>query len=875
MSSVTRLSCSSASWIGATASANDGLRRVDARDAHRLAGVEQVLDDHHRVVPLLHRLAVEVLRELRERLAVVVDRDRDVLLRGRHLAADLVVERVREVGHGRHSNRRPDGRPGCSAGRAGVRVGATCPRSPLPSGALATTRPRPSRFRAGRRRRAAARRHGAAAARRGERGAAPVRRLPRRPGVPLGARADRELRPRAAGGRDRRALDRELVGRRAAAGRAAPPIRFAPEYRLGDVDELVRNAEQRGMEVLLTIWGTPALGQRRRAAERRADRSAATCATSPTRSRRATRAVIPATRSSASTRSGTSRTRGSSSRRSSTPPAARSRRASTPRSSRRPTRGSRARARRRSSPPARPARAGATSRARTCRTPSRPRASPGSSRRPRRACASTPGRTTRTRATTSRIPTRRRPGPRSASPGSAASTARSRAGSAVASVPLWVTEVAYRTSPEIPGAAPYPLQAAYLARVLELARAQPGVRMLVWFVFRDEPGEPWQSGLLDHRGRAKPSLARFAAASLPTARDLQVQADPASLVHDFPVPALELRSHLDPGARLGVRYSLAACGKSVAGGMTATRMGADGWVPVTTQLPLRARARPTGSTCGSRTRTASRCGGSCRSRRPARARRRGRSPRPAAEPPRRIERAMARPVVGITTYVVEARFGAWETDSALVPADYVRAIERAGGRPLLVPPSTDGVEETLDALDGLVFSGGSDIDPELYDDEPHPETTDVARGARRRRARAAAGGARARHAGARDLPRLAAPERRPAAATSSSTCPRRSATTGTRRLRHVLRPRRRDRARARCCTSSWASTRRSSRTTTRASAAWATGLRVVGARRGRLARGARGAGPRGSRSACSGTPRRARTRGCSRRSSPGGESARA
>ena len=108
--------------------------------------------------------------------------------------------------------------------------------------------------------------------------------------------------------------------------------------------------------------------------------------------------------------------------------------------------------------------------------------------------------------------------------------------------------------------------------------------MLVWFVFRDEPGEPWQSGLLDHSGRAKPSLARFAAASLPTARDLLVQADPASLVHDFSVPALELRSHLDPGARLGVRYSLAACGKSVSFGMTATRMGADGWVPVTTQF---------------------------------------------------------------------------------------------------------------------------------------------------------------------------------------------------------------------------------------------------------------------------------------------------
>jgi gamma-glutamyl-gamma-aminobutyrate hydrolase PuuD len=82
-------------------------------------------------------------------------------------------------------------------------------------------------------------------------------------------------------------------------------------------------------------------------------------------------------------------------------------------------------------------------------------------------------------------------------------------------------------------------------------------------------------------------------------------------------------------------------------------------------------------------------------------------------------------LVGITTYVVSASFGAWELDSALVPADYVRAVERAGGRALLVPPAADGVEETLDALDGLLFSGGSDIDPARYGQEPHPETKDV------------------------------------------------------------------------------------------------------------------------------------------------------
>ena len=86
---------------------------------------------------------------------------------------------------------------------------------------------------------------------------------------------------------------------------------------------------------------------------------------------------------------------------------------------------------------------------------------------------------------------------------------------------------------------------------------------------------------------------------------------------------------------------------------------------------------------------------------------------------------MARPLVGITTYVTAARFGAWDTEAALVPGDYVRAVERAGGRPLLVPPSEAGVEETLDAVDGLIFSGGSDLEPELYGQDPHPETYGV------------------------------------------------------------------------------------------------------------------------------------------------------
>jgi putative glutamine amidotransferase len=86
---------------------------------------------------------------------------------------------------------------------------------------------------------------------------------------------------------------------------------------------------------------------------------------------------------------------------------------------------------------------------------------------------------------------------------------------------------------------------------------------------------------------------------------------------------------------------------------------------------------------------------------------------------------MARPLIGITAYVTPAVFGPWNLESALVPYDYVRAVERAGGRALLVPPSDDGIAEVLDALDGIVFSGGSDLDPDLYGQEAHPETSGI------------------------------------------------------------------------------------------------------------------------------------------------------
>jgi hypothetical protein len=79
-------------------------------------------------------------------------------------------------------------------------------------------------------------------------------------------------------------------------------------------------------------------------------------------------------------------------------------------------------------------------------------------------------------------------------------------------IPLWITEYAHETQPEEPLGVPRELQAAYAERTLALVAAVPIVELFVWFTFRDDPTNRWESGLLDSDGRPKPAYARFAAA---------------------------------------------------------------------------------------------------------------------------------------------------------------------------------------------------------------------------------------------------------------------------------------------------------------------------------------------------------------------------
>src|SRR5215472_12479930 len=77
------------------------------------------------------------------------------------------------------------------------------------------------------------------------------------------------------------------------------------------------------------------------------------------------------------------------------------------------------------------------------------------------------------------------------------------------------------------------------------------------------------------------------------------------------------------------------------------------------------------------------------------------------------------PVIGISSYAQRARWSYWDDEAVLLPRRYVDKVTEAGGLPVLLP-SVDGGSGVLPRLDGLVLSGGGDIQPARYGANPHP-----------------------------------------------------------------------------------------------------------------------------------------------------------
>jgi putative glutamine amidotransferase len=94
-----------------------------------------------------------------------------------------------------------------------------------------------------------------------------------------------------------------------------------------------------------------------------------------------------------------------------------------------------------------------------------------------------------------------------------------------------------------------------------------------------------------------------------------------------------------------------------------------------------------------------------------------------------------RPVIGLTTYLQQAQTGVWDVRASFLPAIYFEGINLAGGVAVLLPPQPVDAEiadRVLDGLDGLVVTGGRDVDPARYGRPRHAATDEPVEDSRMR-----------------------------------------------------------------------------------------------------------------------------------------------
>lgn len=134
--------------------------------------------------------------------------------------------------------------------------------------------------------------------------------------------------------------------------------------------------------------------------------------------------------------------------------------------------------------------------------------------------------------------------------------------------PVWITEYAHETVPDPVGVS-LEMQARFAEEALTLAAGNPRVRVLIWFTLVDRPGDRWQSGLVAESGAPKPAYARFTTVAGNLDPRNPVLPDDAEVAR---VPVLELAHYIPAGAPVEIRTG--------AGETFSVSLGDDGWLDV-------------------------------------------------------------------------------------------------------------------------------------------------------------------------------------------------------------------------------------------------------------------------------------------------------
>ena len=80
--------------------------------------------------------------------------------------------------------------------------------------------------------------------------------------------------------------------------------------------------------------------------------------------------------------------------------------------------------------------------------------------------------------------------------------------------------------------------------------------------------------------------------------------------------------------------------------------------------------------------------------------------------------------IGVTTYLEPVVMGLWSRPGSMLPQVYSDCVIGAGAAVVTLPPqppTPDVVARVLDSIDGLMLTGGKDVDARLYGQAPHPE----------------------------------------------------------------------------------------------------------------------------------------------------------